>query len=108
MMGILVAILCILGMLSPVIVLWVIGIDYMKENHPDYKGDDFLNWGNERIDDEFTRQARANQPEILGKKPKTQADYAREHSKPNPKQFDGIKSEEPFIKTRKKNRNEKS
>ena len=23
---------------------WVIGIDYMKENHPDYKGDDFLNW----------------------------------------------------------------
>ena len=24
---------------------WVVGIDYMKENHPDYKGDDFLNWG---------------------------------------------------------------
>ena len=24
--------------------LWVRGIDYMKENHPDYKGDDFLNW----------------------------------------------------------------
>jgi hypothetical protein len=23
---------------------WVRGIDYMKENHPDYKGDDFLNW----------------------------------------------------------------
>jgi hypothetical protein len=23
--------------------LWVRGIDYMKENHPDYKGDDFLN-----------------------------------------------------------------
>jgi hypothetical protein len=22
--------------------LWVRGIDYMKENHPDYKGDDFL------------------------------------------------------------------
>ena len=21
---------------------WVRGIDYMKENHPDYKGDDFL------------------------------------------------------------------
>ena len=42
MMGILVAILCILGMLSPVIVLWVICIDYMKENHPDYKGDDLF------------------------------------------------------------------
>ena len=22
---------------------WVRGIDYMKENHPDYMGDDFLN-----------------------------------------------------------------
>ena len=20
------------------------GIDYMKKNHPDYKGEDFLNW----------------------------------------------------------------
>lgn len=24
--------------------LWVRGIDYMKKNHPNYKGDDFLNW----------------------------------------------------------------
>ena len=24
--------------------LWVRGIDNMKENHPDYKGEDFLNW----------------------------------------------------------------
>ena len=23
---------------------WVKGIDYMKENHPDYKGEDFLDW----------------------------------------------------------------
>jgi hypothetical protein len=23
---------------------WVRGIDYMKENHPDYKGEDFLNY----------------------------------------------------------------
>ena len=23
---------------------WVRGIDDMKENHPDYKGEDFLNW----------------------------------------------------------------
>ena len=22
---------------------WVRGIDYMKENHPDYKGEDFFN-----------------------------------------------------------------
>ena len=26
---------------------WVRGIDYMKENHPDYKGEDFLDWGND-------------------------------------------------------------
>ena len=26
---------------------WVVGIDYMKENHPDYKGEDFLDWGND-------------------------------------------------------------
>jgi hypothetical protein len=26
---------------------WVKGIDYMQENHPDYKGEDFLNWGND-------------------------------------------------------------
>ena len=42
MMGTLVAILCILGMITPVIVLWIIGIDYMKANHPDYKGDDLF------------------------------------------------------------------
>ena len=29
--------------------LWVRGIDYMKEKHPDYKGEDFLDWG---IDEE--------------------------------------------------------
>jgi hypothetical protein len=26
---------------------WVEGIDYMHKNHPDYKGDDFLNWGDD-------------------------------------------------------------
>lgn len=25
-------------------IFWVRGIDYIKENHPDYKGEDFLNW----------------------------------------------------------------
>jgi hypothetical protein len=29
---------------------WVRGIDYMKENHPDYKGEDFLNWDDEDKD----------------------------------------------------------
>ena len=32
---------------------WVRGIDNMKENHPDYKGEDFLNWG----DDDVTKTA---------------------------------------------------
>ncbi len=26
---------------------WVRGIDYMNTHHPDYKGEDFLNWGEE-------------------------------------------------------------
>lgn len=32
---------------------WVRGIDFMKENHPDYKGEDFLNWN---INDEDKNQ----------------------------------------------------
>lgn len=27
---------------------WVRGIDNMKKNHPDYKGEDFLNWDVEK------------------------------------------------------------
>lgn len=27
--------------------LWAGGIAYMHENHPDYKGEDFLNWDEE-------------------------------------------------------------
>lgn len=26
-------------------ILWVNGITNMQKNHPDYKGDDWLNWG---------------------------------------------------------------
>ena len=37
------AIICI--SISPIVYLWVRGIDYMKENHPDYKGNDlFGDW----------------------------------------------------------------
>ena len=28
---------------------WVKGIDYMMENHPDYKGEDFLDWGEDDV-----------------------------------------------------------
>lgn len=31
---------------------WVRGIDYMQKNHPDYRGEDFLNWGNEDNEDD--------------------------------------------------------
>jgi hypothetical protein len=41
----LVIFLVILISITPIVYLWVRGIDYMQKNHPDYKGDDFLNWG---------------------------------------------------------------
>lgn len=31
--------------------LWVQGIDFMKENHPNYKGEDFLNWDDDEDKD---------------------------------------------------------
>ena len=30
-------------------IAWVRGIDNMKKNHPDYKGEDFLNWDNDDV-----------------------------------------------------------
>ena len=30
--------------------LWVTGIDNMKKNHPDYKGEDFLNFKDDEDD----------------------------------------------------------
>ena len=43
----LIAIGIILLIVSIVTIFWVRGIDYMHENHPDYKADDFLNWGDD-------------------------------------------------------------
>lgn len=31
--------------------LWAGGIDYMKKNHPDYKGEDFLTWTEDEKND---------------------------------------------------------
>lgn len=28
--------------------IWVKGIDNMKNNHPNYKGEDFLNWDDDK------------------------------------------------------------
>jgi hypothetical protein len=42
-MGIIIGIVGSFVLAAMVAIFWVRGIDYMKENHPDYKGEDFLN-----------------------------------------------------------------
>ena len=37
-------IIFILAIVSSLVWLWVGGIDYMIKNHPNYKGEDFLDW----------------------------------------------------------------
>ena len=34
---------------------WVVGIDYVQKNHPDYTGDDFLNWGDDKTNNDETK-----------------------------------------------------
>jgi len=41
-MGIVIGIVGSFILAAMVATFWVRGIDYMKENHPDYKGEDFL------------------------------------------------------------------
>jgi hypothetical protein len=36
-------------------ILWVRGIDYMKENHPDYKGDEFFGFDDNDYDEDYPR-----------------------------------------------------
>jgi hypothetical protein len=36
-----------------VTLFWVDGIDKMKQNHPDYKGEDWLNWDEKDHNDIF-------------------------------------------------------
>ena len=38
---------CSFIMAAIVSFFWVRGIDYMKENHPEYKGEDFLNYNDD-------------------------------------------------------------
>ena len=33
-----------------IVFFWVRGIDNMMKNHPDYKGEDWLNWGDDNDD----------------------------------------------------------
>ena len=30
-------------------VVWINGVDNMKKNHPDYKGEDFLDWDDNKM-----------------------------------------------------------
>lgn len=48
-MSYLIVFLIIFIIVAPISYLWVRGFDYMQKNHPDYKGEDFLNWGEEDI-----------------------------------------------------------
>ena len=43
MVGLVIGIVGSFVLAAMVAIVWVRGIDYMKDNHPDYKGDDFLN-----------------------------------------------------------------
>ena len=43
MVGLIIGIVGIFVLAAMVAVVWVRGIDHMKEEHPDYKGEDFLN-----------------------------------------------------------------
>jgi len=44
---------------------WVRGIDYMKENHPDYKGEDFLQTSSGRdLWDEYDENTTHTEGEI--------------------------------------------
>ena len=42
-MGIVIGIVGSFVLAIMVAVVWIRGNDYMRENHPDYKGEDFLN-----------------------------------------------------------------
>jgi len=40
-----------IALLASLCWLWAGGLDYMTNNHPDYKGEDFLNWTEEEKKD---------------------------------------------------------
>lgn len=42
-MGVIIGIVGSFVLAVMVAIAWIRGIDYMSENHPDYKGEDFLN-----------------------------------------------------------------
>ena len=50
MVGLIIIVALTAILLGSLVWLWVGGIEYMVKNHPNYKGEDFLNWDKE-VDD---------------------------------------------------------
>lgn len=50
-----VGLIIVLVVTIPIAILWANGISKMKEQYPDYKGEDFLNWSddNAHTEDNF-------------------------------------------------------
>lgn len=44
-------IIFVIAILSSLVWLWSGGIEYMNKNHPEYKGEDFLNWSEDEKKD---------------------------------------------------------
>ena len=53
MVGLIIGIGCSAVLAAVIAIFWVRGIDYMKKNHPDYNGDDFINWDEKDHNDIF-------------------------------------------------------
>jgi hypothetical protein len=51
-MGIIIGIIGSFVLAAIVAIFWIRRIDYMKKNHPDYKGEDFLDWDDNKIHSE--------------------------------------------------------
>lgn len=51
MMSYVVGIGCSFLFAAIISIFWVRGIDHMQKHHPDYKGEDFLNWGSDDEND---------------------------------------------------------
>jgi hypothetical protein len=56
MMSYFVGIGCCFLLAAIVSIFWVRGIDHMQKHHPDYKGEDFLNWGKDDENDNDQHQ----------------------------------------------------
>jgi hypothetical protein len=52
----LVVFLVILISITPIVYLWVKGLDFMHKNHSDYKGEDFLNWSSDKDNEDDKNQ----------------------------------------------------